>query len=122
MRIIRHQLIHLIEAINQRMHAGATCPTLHPKPLGECPIIEKDGRWQGRQRYVAVLLLWPGSEHLTTVEVVNWFKDAGCQVLRITQVMHERGLYVDIEEGFDRTPSFQGGRQWDVQFVQAVPA
>jgi hypothetical protein len=108
--------------INQRMHPGATCPTQCPKALGECPIISKDGKWQGQQRYQAILLLWPGSEHLTTAEVIGWFTEAGCQVLRITQTMFEQGLNIDITDGTDHAEGSVGCREWEVHFVRAVPA
>lgn len=118
-------LDELLDIINQRMHPDAECPGQCANPLGECPIIEREPRMiAGRQSYAAVLALWPagpdgpGSSGLLTQTVVTWFDQAGWEVHRITQVMHERGLNIAITDGYDATSGFEGCRQWEVLFTR----
>lgn len=113
----------VLSAINAHMHPGAECPTQATYPLGECPIIQPEERmWRGRKTFTAVLSLWPNvaANSLGTDDVVRWFTEVGCHVLRISQVMHERavpGCVGNVTDGRCTDEGFVGSRDWEVCFV-----
>lgn len=69
----------LLGIINQRMHGAVSCPTLAVNPLGECPIIEREGKLS----WLATLCFWRDPIGVTADEVVRWFRDAGCTHISI---------------------------------------
>ncbi len=100
--------MELLEAINERMHPGATCPA--KGSIGECPAMSPWNDENPAGLWWAVLSLWDDTFN-DSAEVVRWFEAEGATVHRVEHTL----WCADNGDRDGRDPG--GAREWVVTFT-----